>query len=84
MATVTVLTKEAMEEIRDNSVTTVTIVNGELFITKGDGTQISAGTLVEAPDPIPSVTGSRGGNAALASLLTALANQGLIANNTTA
>lgn len=31
-----------------------------------------------------SVTGSRGGNAALASLLTALANYGLIINNTTA
>lgn len=31
-----------------------------------------------------SVTGSRGGNAALASLLTALANYGLITNNTTA
>ena len=32
----------------------------------------------------PSVTGSRGGNAALASLLTALANLGLIFNDTTA
>ncbi len=30
-----------------------------------------------------SVTGSRGGNAALASLLTALATEGLIVNNTT-
>jgi len=32
----------------------------------------------------PSVTGSRGGNAALASLLTGLASNGLIKNNTTA
>jgi hypothetical protein len=32
----------------------------------------------------PSVTGSRGGNAALASLLTALASLGMITNNTTA
>lgn len=32
----------------------------------------------------PAVTGSRGGNAALASLLTALANLGLITNNSTA
>ncbi|WP_432053728.1 hypothetical protein [Streptomyces sp. bgisy022] len=32
----------------------------------------------------PTVTGSRGGNAALASLLTALANLGLITNNSTA
>jgi hypothetical protein len=38
------------------------------------------------PTPVspPSVTGSRGGNAALASLLTALASLGLITNNTTA
>jgi len=37
-------------------------------------------------DPIvkPSVTGSRGGNAALASLLTKLDNYGFIADNTTA
>ncbi|WP_369271653.1 hypothetical protein AB5J55_17905 [Streptomyces sp. R11] len=32
----------------------------------------------------PVVTGSRGGNAALASLLTALANLGLVTDNTTA
>lgn len=37
-----------------------------------------------APVVIPVVTGSRGGNAALASALTALAGQGLITNNTTA
>lgn len=37
-----------------------------------------------APVTIPVITGSRGGNAALASLLTGLANQGLITNNTTA
>jgi hypothetical protein len=36
-----------------------------------------------APIAKPNVTGSRGGNAALASLLTALANQGLITNSTT-
>lgn len=34
-------------------------------------------------DPPGSVTGSRGGNAALASLLTVLASQGIIVNNTT-
>lgn len=33
---------------------------------------------------VPSITGSRGGNAALASLLTALESMGLIINNTTA
>lgn len=37
-----------------------------------------------APVARPVVTGSRGGNAALSSLLTALANLGLIANSTTA
>ena len=36
------------------------------------------------PSAKPSVTGSRGGNAALASLITALASYGLITNNTTA
>ena len=37
-----------------------------------------------APTSKPSVTGSRGGNAALASLITALASYGLITDNTTA
>lgn len=37
-----------------------------------------------APAAKPTVTGSRGGNAALASLLTALANLGLITDSTTA
>jgi hypothetical protein len=37
-----------------------------------------------APIAKPTVTGSRGGNAALASLLTALANYGLITDSTTA
>ncbi len=36
------------------------------------------------PTILPVVTGSRGGNAALASLLTALAGLGLITNSTTA
>lgn len=35
------------------------------------------------PDTVPNVTGSRGGNLALANLLTALAGIGLIVNNTT-
>lgn len=35
-------------------------------------------------DPPGSVTGARGGNAALTSLLTVLAAQGIIVNNTTA
>lgn len=36
------------------------------------------------PGAIPAVTGSRGGNAALESLLTALASRGLVVDNTTA
>ena len=36
------------------------------------------------PPAKPTVTGSRGGNAALASLLTALASYGLIVDGTTA
>lgn len=35
-------------------------------------------------DAAPSVTGARGGNVALANLLSALASQGIIADNTTA
>lgn len=41
------------------------------------------GFFTSAPVAKPTVTGSRGGNAALASLLTALANLGLITNSTT-
>lgn len=39
---------------------------------------------LDAPASPPSVTGSRGGNAALASLLTVLASLGLITDSTTA
>lgn len=38
---------------------------------------------IVTPTPPPSVSGSRGGNAALASLLTALAGLGVITDNTT-
>jgi hypothetical protein len=48
---------------------------------KVDGTSGFNGT---NPIAKPTVTGSRGGNAALASLLTALANYGLITDSTTA
>lgn len=45
----------------------------------------SAGNVVTfAPSTVPAVTGSRGGNAALASLLTALAGLGIITDSTTA
>lgn len=45
----------------------------------------SAGFFNQPPPPsLPSVVGSRGSNAALGSLLTALASWGIVANNTTA
>ena len=43
-----------------------------------------AGFYNTTPIVKPAVTGSRGGNAALASVLTALANLGLITNSSTA
>jgi hypothetical protein len=46
------------------------------------GLTISGGIITALADA-PSVTGSRGGNAALASLLTQLAGEGLIVDNTT-
>jgi hypothetical protein len=52
-------------------------VNGSVLIYN-----LSTGTWV--PSTPPTITGSRGGNAALASLLTALASLGLIVNSTSA
>lgn len=49
-----------------------------------DGTANQVGFFGATPASKPSVTGSRGGNAALASLLTALATLGLVTDNTTA
>lgn len=64
--------------------------NGELTVRQGtstvrlqtDGTGI--GFFGVTPVARPTVTGSRGGNAALASFLTAMANLGLITDSTTA
>ncbi len=49
-----------------------------------DGSAAKIGFLGASAVTRPTVTGSRGGNAALASLLTALANLGLITDSTTA
>lgn len=49
-----------------------------------DGATNQVGFYGAAPASKPAVTGSRGGNAALASLITALATLGLITDNTTA
>jgi len=56
-----------------------------ITIDSSQGTRLhgNVGFYNTAPIAKPTVTGSRGGNAALASLLTALANQGLITNSTT-
>ena len=69
------------EQIR---VTTLAGTNIARFF--GDGkTQIHGQVGFQGTSPIakPTVTGSKGGNAALASLLTALANYGLITDSTT-
>lgn len=59
---------------------------GTGFVFIGNDTQINGrvGFNGSAVLTKPSITGSRGGNAALASLLTALANYGLITDSTTA
>jgi hypothetical protein len=51
---------------------------------KGGGGAVSMGFYGATPIAKPTVSGSRGGNAALDSLLTALANLGFITNSTTA
>jgi hypothetical protein len=56
----------------------------EVMRGEADGAGPRVGFLGAAAVARPSVTGSRGGNAALASLLAALANLGLITDNTTA
>lgn len=58
---------------------------GVLYSDAGAGKwRTSAGNVVTfAPSTVPNITGSRGGNAALASLLTELANLGLITDSST-
>lgn len=62
--------------------------NGQVHIAGGGGVVVNVGNNTlgfygSAPGARPTVTGSRGGNAALASLLTGLANLGLIINSST-
>lgn len=56
----------------------------EILRGEGTGSAAAIGFLGAAAITRPTVTGSRGGNAALASALTALANLGLITDSTTA
>lgn len=81
MATVTVLTAERMLEIEANTIESIAIVDGHLMLTKHDASVVDAGSVFPPPS---NVTGSRGGNAALASLLTDLDTIGLINDITTA
>lgn len=49
-----------------------------------NGVSLRSGFYGAAPVAKPTVTGAKGGNAALASLITALANLGLITDGTSA
>ncbi len=76
--------------IRVDTATNVAIALGlhDLSLATTPISQAASGGLLHGfygtnPVAKPIVTGSRGGNAALASLLSALASQGLIANSTT-
>ena len=66
--------------------TSLTTQNGSIWVDgSGDVNISSSGNGVTTPVifSYPTITGSRGGNAALANLLTALANMGLITDSTT-
>lgn len=91
--------KEALLGFRDNGTATwwvgknfdgrFQIMNGgksrSAIAADDDGTSVKLGFFgAAAPVARPTVTGSRGGNAALASLLTALASMGLIVDSTSA
>lgn len=67
--------------IRGDSQVQMQVGNGGTVVFEGNSTGI--GFFAATPVAQPTVTGSRGGNAALASVLTALANLGLIVNNST-
>lgn len=62
-----------------------TVGQGLLTLTAGGGVKISGAVGFNNTSPLakPTVTGSRGGNAALANLLTSLANYGLITDSST-
>lgn len=61
--------------------TLITTSGMEIVLTNGDHSAILDGAGFHV-DSVPTITGSRGGNAALASLLTALAARGLIVDGT--
>jgi hypothetical protein len=67
-----------------NNSTRITLANGLITVATSTRFNGTIGFNNTAPIAKPTITGSRGGNAALASLLTELANYGLITDSTTA
>lgn len=67
-----------------NATITITRANGNVVLPGSLRINGNVGFYNTAPVAKPTVTGSRGGNAALASLLTALAGQGLVTDSSTA
>ena len=67
-----------------NATITITRANGNVQLPGSLRINGNVGFYNTAPVAKPTVTGSRGGNAALASLLTALAGQGLLTDSSTA
>lgn len=67
-----------------NATITITRANGNVVLPGSLRINGNIGFYNTAPVAKPTVTGSRGGNAALASLLTALAGQGLLTDSSTA
>lgn len=80
-------TEKLVATISDNTTTTFTdnVADGSLGANAptSDTSAVVGGSGNSAPVP-PTVTGSRGGNAALASLLTALSSKGIVNDNSTA
>lgn len=81
----------ATMEIAADQALSIWSQSGSVKVQNGGGTNLIEAThdgklafFAAAPIVKPSVTGSRGGNAALASLLTQLANLGLLTDSTTA
>lgn len=75
------------QQLQFGSVNADGSVSSAWFTAAANGITITPGIGIfgsPAPAARPSVTGSRGGNAALASLITALVSYGLITDNTTA
>ena len=81
-----ILLDSSLYDIQLSAASNITLDSGTLVILSGTtGVQINSdvGFFGTTPVAQPTITGSRGGNAALASLLTALADYGLIIDSST-